>query len=103
MIKVYGYSDDNVAIINEGTFEEDEIGCFEKDVRIRFDDGTVIRVGYPKRDNRAIWWIEIERHGTSQYTLGSCTYEEDMPYSDVFEIDANVKSYSVIRQKYKFK
>ena len=43
MVKVYGCSDDLVEI--EGsTCEEDEIGCYDRDVLIYFVDGTVIRV-----------------------------------------------------------
>ena len=42
MVKVYGCSDDLVEI--EGsTCEEDEIGCYDRDVLIYFVDGTVIR------------------------------------------------------------
>ncbi len=49
MVKVYGCSDDLVEI--EGSaYKEDEIGCFQSDVRIRFVDGTVIRVGYSKEN-----------------------------------------------------
>ena len=45
MIKVYGTSDDLVEI--EGSaYKEDEIGCYNHDVRICFEDGTAIRVGY---------------------------------------------------------
>ena len=41
MIKVYGCSDDLVEI--EGsTYEEDEIGCYDRDVLIDFVDGTKI-------------------------------------------------------------
>lgn len=48
MVKFYGCSDDLVEIENS-KYKEDEIGCYGKDVRIRFIDGTVIRVGYPKK------------------------------------------------------
>lgn len=47
MVRVYGMSDDLVEI--EGAeYPYDEVGCFDSDVRIWFDDGTVIRVGYGK-------------------------------------------------------
>ncbi len=98
MVKVYGASDDLVEI--EGSaFKEDEIGCFDKDVRIRFMDGTIIRVGYPK-DGLAIWWVEVEKEGTAAHTLTICEDEDAKTYSDIFEIDAEVKGYSVIAQKY---
>lgn len=64
MVTVYGASDDLVEI--EGSnYREDEIGCYNHDVRIRFTDGTVIRVGYPK-EGKAIWWIEIEKQGSCE-------------------------------------
>lgn len=98
MVKVYGASDDLVEI--EGSaFKEDEIGCFDKDVRIRFMDGTIIRVGYPK-DGLAIWWVEVEKEGTAAHTLTICEDEDARPYSDIFEIDAEVKGYSVIKRKH---
>ena len=56
MVKIYGASDDLVEI--EGSDYEDEIGCYDSDVRIRFVDGTQIRIGYPK-NGQAIWWIEV--------------------------------------------
>ena len=81
MVKVYGASDD-LCEIEGSEYKENEIGCYNSDVRIRFVDETVIRIGYPKEDS-AIWWIE-----------------DAMPYSDIFEIDAEIKSHSVIKQKY---
>lgn len=98
MVTVYGCSDDLVEIDNSA-YKENEIGCFDSDVRITFTDGTRIRVGYPK-EGKAIWWIEIEKYGTAHYELSSCTDEDANPYSDVFRIDAEVKRHSVIRQKY---
>ena len=98
MVKVYGASDDLVEIENS-KYKEDEIGCYEHDVRIRFFDGTVIRVGYPK-DGLAIWWIEIEKQGTAENKLTICNDEDARIYSDIFEIDSEIKSHSVIKQKY---
>lgn len=99
MVKVYGASDDLVEI--EGSnYRENEIGCYNHDVRIRFTDGTVIRVGYPK-ESKAIWWIEIEKQGSceEQY-LDICDDEDMRIYSDIFRIDAEIKSHSVIKQRY---
>lgn len=98
MTRVYGASDDLVEI--EGsTYKEDEIGCYEHDVRIRFLDGTVIRVGYPK-EGLAVRWIEVEKQGTAEQKLTICEDEDARIYSDVFEIDSEIKSHSVIKQKY---
>lgn len=98
MIKIHGSSDDLVEIYGS-SYQEDEIGCWEKDVRIRFLDGTIIRIGYPK-DGKAIWWIEVEKQGTAKQTLTSCDNEDSTCYSDIFEIDSEIKSHSVIKQKY---
>ena len=98
MVKVYGASDDLVEIENS-KYKEDEIGCYEHDVRIRFFDGTVIRVGYPK-DGLAIWWVEIEKQGTAEQKLTICYDKDARIYSDIFEIDSEIKSHSVIKQKY---
>ena len=98
MVKVYGASDDLVEI--EGSdYREDEIGCYERDVRIHFTDGTVIRVGYPK-EKLAVWWIEVEKTGTATQYLVECEDEDAPLYSDCFCIDAEIKSHSVIKQKY---
>ncbi len=98
MIKVYGASDDLVEI--EGSsYKDDEIGCFEEDVRIRFTDGTIIRIGYPK-DGLAIWWIEVEKKGTAAQKLTVCDDEDARIYSDIFEIDAEIKGHSLIKRKY---
>ena len=98
MAKVYGYSDDIVCIDHlEGGCTE--IDCYDKDVRICFEDGTAIRIGYPK-ENMAVWWIEIEEKGTAYHELRICEDENARIYSDILEIDAEVKSYSVIKQKY---
>ena len=56
MIKVYGYSDDNL-VLDGAPYPADEIGCFDSTVRVRFSDGTMIEAGYPK-DYGAIWWIK---------------------------------------------
>ena len=98
MVKVYGASDDLVEIENS-KYKEDEIGCYDHDVRIRFFDGTVIRIGYPK-DGLAIWWVEIEKQGTAEQKLTICDDEDARIYSDIFEIDSEIKSHSVIKQKY---
>ena len=98
MVKVYGASDDLVEIENS-KYKENEIGCYDHDVRIRFFDGTVIRVGYPK-DGLAIWWVEIEKQGTAEQKMTICDDEDARIYSDIFEIDSEIKSHSVIKQKY---
>ena len=99
MVKVYGYSDDLVEIekIDGGKYEYDEIGCYEKNVRLRFADGTVIIIGYCK-PNLGVWWIKVEQKGTANQRLTICEDEDADPYSDVFEIDADVAGYEVVDQ-----
>lgn len=97
MAKVYGYSDDIVCIEHiEGGCTE--IDCYDRDVRIVFEDRTVIRVGYPKA-GMAVWWIEVEAEGYAYSDLKVCEGEDADPYSDVFVIDAEAESYSVINQR----
>lgn len=89
MVKVYGESDDLVEI--EGSsYWEDEIGCYKKDVRIWFCDGTVIRI------RGGIWRIEVEAHGTEKHRLDVYSGEDEDDYSDVFYIDAEITSHLVI-------
>lgn len=94
MVKIYGYSDDLVEIENS-SYEEDEIGCYNSVVRLCFTDDTIIRVGYSK-ENLAVWWIEVEKQGTADQRLEICTDEEAEIYSDIFYIDAEIKSHEVI-------
>lgn len=94
MVKVYGCSDDLVEI--EGSkYKEDEIGCYDSQVRILFEDGTIILVGYPK-PNIGVWWISVERSGTAHHTLDICTDEDADIYSDVFQIDSEIVAHQVV-------
>ena len=86
MIKVYGYSDDNL-VIEGAPYPADEISCFEEEVQVWFSDGTIIRCGYPK-EGKAIWWIKVLVDGTGESKLTVCDDEDADVYSDVFEIDA---------------
>lgn len=99
MVKVYGASDDLVEIENS-QYKQDEIDCFDSDVRIRFVDGTVIRIGYPKKTSSgefiAVWWIEVEKKGTAKSKLTIFEDENEYAHSDIFEIESEVKSHSVI-------
>lgn len=99
MVKIYGASDDLV-IIENSAYKEDEIDCYDKDVRIKFDDGTIIRIGYPKKD-MAVWWIEAEEQGTAYCELHVCLDEDAEVYSDILNIDAEIESHSVIKPKYR--
>lgn len=94
MVKIYGRSDDLVEI--EGSqYKEDEIGCFDHDVRITFEDGTVIRVGYPK-PRMGVWWIKKEIQGAANQRLIICENEDAEMYSDVFEIESEIVMHWVI-------
>ena len=94
MVKIYGCSDDLVEC--EGAeYPNDEIGCYNKDVLIAFEDGTVIKVGYPKAEG-AIWWIERMNIGTADYAILYCHNEDDDPYSDIFVIDSDIQSVELL-------
>ena len=94
MVKVYGYSDDNVEI--EGSsYSMDEIGCYDSAVRITFNDGTVIRIWYGKGE-LGIWCIVVEHSGKANWYFTECEDEEAEIHSDIFEIDAEVVSHEVL-------
>ena len=97
MVRIYGASDDLVEI-EDSEYHENEIGCFEKNVRIWFKDGTVILVGYPK-ECCGIWWIQIERAGDAYKTIQYCNDEDADIYSDIFEIDSTILKVWVIRKE----
>ena len=95
-MKIYGMSDDLVEL--EGSqYQEDEIGCYDSDVIIAFDDGTVIRISYGKPDG-AIWEITLLKKGTAGNTIFICDDEDDEIYSDIFETDAEVRNHWVIHK-----
>lgn len=97
MVKVYGCSDDLVEI--EGsTYEEDEIGCYDRDVLIYFTDGTVIRVHYGKPD-LGVWKITVEERGSAPQILTECVDEDADIYSDMFEISAEIRKHEVREQE----
>lgn len=90
MLKVYGCSDDLVEI--EGTKTQyDEIGCYDSDVLIEFTDGTIIRVHYGKGE-KGIWDIKILSKGAAIVKFIVCEDEDADIYSDILEINAEVKS-----------
>lgn len=94
MVKVYGYSDDIVVIEHqEGVCTE--IDCYDSEVVITFEDGTVILVGYGKLD-KAIWWIRITTGGSAFCDLIPCEDEDADIYSDVFEIDAEAVLWNLL-------
>ena len=94
MAKVYGYSDDIVVIEHiEGGCTE--IDCYDKDVAIQFEDGTVIHIGYGK-DDKAIWRIKITTCGVARYEKSDCEDENAEIYSDILEIEAEAVSWSFV-------
>lgn len=96
-VKVCGSSDDLVELENSA-YKQDEIDCYNHDVRLTFSDGTVIRIGYPKK-NIAVWWIKVEEQGIAYQKLTVCNDEEADVYSDVFEIFSDIVSHEVIRKE----
>lgn len=96
MVRVYGSSDDIVEIEPSGTVKASEIDCYDKDVRITFKDGTVIRIGYGK-PGRGIWYVRVEKKGTAKQRLTICEDEHSGLYSDLFSIDADVETYELVK------
>lgn len=94
MVVIHGASDDLVEIVGS-TYVPNEIDCYDKDVKITFTDGTIIRIGYSKM-NKAIWGITVEKQGSAWQSLTVCNNENDQFYSDVFEIEAEVEKHEVI-------
>lgn len=95
MIRVYGYSDDLVEI--EGAFA-DEIGCYNRNVRIAFRDGTKILIGYGK-PGLGVWWIVVEKQGTAPQKLTVCEDEDAEIYSDIFEIDSPILGWVILEKE----
>lgn len=97
MTKIYGYSDDLVEIeySNGGG---DEIGCYNRNVRIAFRDGTKILVGYGK-PGLGVWWIKVEKQGTAKQTLTICEDEDAEIYSDIFEIDSPILGWVILEKE----
>lgn len=94
MSKVYGYSDDIVVIEHiEGGCTE--IDCYDKDVAIKFEDGTVAHISYGK-DNKAIWGIKITTFGGANYEITDCDDEDADIYSDILEIEAEAVLWSIL-------
>ena len=95
MIRVYGYSDDNL-VLEGAPYPNDEISCFERIVRIGFTDGTIIDAWYGEK-GQAIWTIKVIEKGTARQTLTICEDEDADIYSDVFEIEADFKGYKLLK------
>lgn len=94
MVKVYGASDDLVEI-DGSNYKDDEIDCYDKNVRIWFKDGTIILISYGKKD-LAVWNITIEQIGNAKFDLQICEDENANIYSDIFEIDSDIEQHKVI-------
>ena len=95
MVRIYGASDDLVEI--EGSeYEENEIGCYDSDVRIWFADGTIILVQYGKPDFGGVLSIKIEKRGFARQSLQICEDEDADIYSDIFEIDSEIIQHYVL-------
>lgn len=94
VVTIYGYSDDTVEIENSN-YNEGSIDCFDKDVRLWFSDGTIIRIGYCK-PKLGVWYIVREHVGTAEQTLLVCEDEDADPYSDVFCINAEIERHEVL-------
>lgn len=98
VVEIYGYSDDVVTTENSA-YTQQEFDCYDRDVRIWFTDGTIIRIGYCK-PKLGIWYIVREHVGTADQTLLVCEDEDAEIYSDVFYIDAEIERHEVLGGNY---
>lgn len=80
MIKVSGYSDDNVDIECSG-YWDNEYDCYEHDLILCFSDGTVIRMTY-----EGFWHAVVEKSGKAPIKITKLIANDDY-YSDLVEID----------------
>lgn len=100
MLRIYGESDDLVIV--EGTKTNyDEIGYygFGETCYIEFDDETKIAISYPKHVDGVeigVWAVVVEKQGTAQQKLEECFDEEADWYTDIFEIDSEIKNVKVV-------
>lgn len=78
--KIYGASDDLVEI--EGDVSG-EVGCYNKNVILACDDGTVLLTHYGKPGFGGVWGIVVLRRGDLFDRVDVCTSEDADPYSDV--------------------
>lgn len=100
-LRIYGASDDLIEIEKEqdGKWEPlEEIGGYDTEIKIIFEDGTEILCGYPKKSG-AIWWIKILKQGSADQTLTACNNEDDEIYSDIFVIDLDEAHSTIIWRK----
>lgn len=95
MARIYGVSDDLLEI-EDSDFEEDEIDCYNQDVRLHFEDGMVARFHYPKAEYLGVWGCEVEEPGTVGYRLTECWDTDAAIYSDVLETAADVEEIELI-------
>lgn len=89
MLKLYGYSDDIITIERDGKPEE-ELDAYDLIVTIWFDDHTGIEIGYSK-PGTGIWFIRVIGQGSAKQHLTVCEDENAEIYSDVFEINAEIR------------
>lgn len=90
MVEICGGGDSYVFIDNS-TYEFDVIWCYNSDVRIQFDDGTVLLMG---RDDDGCWVAFVENKGSADVTFKA--------FGDrlVVYIKAEVESHEVFDRRY---
>lgn len=89
--QVYGYSDDVLCIESDEVNEE--IDCYEGDVKVYFTDGTVILFTYT---GEGLWKCEVIKVGTALYEVTEATNAYSDNYSDIFRIHADFGRYEKV-------
>lgn len=89
--KVFGYSDDVLYIDSDDVNEE--IDCYEEDVKVYFTDGTVILFTYTYE---GLWKCEVISVGTALYEVAEANNPYSDNYSDIFRIHADFERYEKV-------
>lgn len=97
MIKIYGTGKDTIRI--EGsTYKTDKIRCNGKDIRFRFEDGSVMRFTFPKDGLDGVWGVVNETTGTKSHIIQHYNPEAEIN-SDIYKINCEIKSHTPVKRK----
>lgn len=89
--QVFGYSDDVLYIDSDNV--QEEIDCYEEDVKVYFTDGTVIIFTY---EHTGLWKCEVVNVGTALYEVTEANNPYSDNYSDIFRIHADFERYEKV-------
>lgn len=85
-VKVYGSSDDRIEL--EGDLYDEFYPSDEEPFYLAFSDGTVLSVVY---GGDGVWTVRKKVAGTAKYTHTPTEGSDSDEYSDVVELEGNIK------------